>query len=396
MNIAITRAFIDRGLAPLLAGLILAGPVAAAPAPPVGVRSIAIDDEALGPFVRAYENAVNRRDADAINAYVSIDDMLERAVEGLDVPPFFMNEFFEGVREGLDWGRALAMGLGETGHYKLLRTRREGARSRALFRLVNDQGGLNYHDLVLGPGQDGEVTIVDVNVFLTGEMISGTVRRSLVKFLAADEEGDREYLSALALFGQMMQLTQDGRFTKALETYRRMPASMQQQKTVQVVRITCAAQVDDEELDRACNEFRRLFPDDPCVDLLTVDQLILKERWSEALRAFERLRGAVGGDAYVDDLMANVHFLRGDLEQAVAFARHSITREPGLDEGYWTLLEISLRRNDHDETARLLAVLERDFGWLFDDLDDVPAYGGFVTSDAYRGWASFRRVSGAE
>ena len=79
--------------------------------------------------------------------------------------------------------------------------------------------------------------------------------------------------------------------------------------------------------------------------------------------------------------------LQGDQITALLLALHED----------WSLGDDGLKiSRKFDFPAYIIAILEGDFGWLFEDLDNVPMYKDFVTSDAYRGWASFRRVSGAE
>jgi predicted Zn-dependent protease len=135
-----------------------------------------------------------------------------------------------------------------------------------------------------------------------------------------------------------------------------------------------------------------MYPDDPCVDLLTIDRLILGGRWKDAIAAFDRIDRVVGGDPYIDDLRANVHLRAGDPDMARKLARRAIDRDPTLDAGYWTLLEIALRRRDHEATARLLSTLEDGYGWRFDGIAGVDEYAEFVASPAYAQWQASRRV----
>jgi tetratricopeptide (TPR) repeat protein len=357
--------------------------------------SAAPTDDALRAFAGHYADAVNDRDVDAINACLNLDSLIARSHRGVDVPPQFLRGFDEGIRAGLDWGRAMATGLGEDGHYALIRTYRANGEMHAIFRLVNGHGGLNYHDLLLNARPDGRFEILDVYIHLAGEMMSETVQRSLRQFVAALNKGDDDYVRSIGSIRTMATLAQEGRCAEALDEHARMPARMQRDKAVMILRISCAAVVDADALDAACTAFRETYPGDASVDLLTVDQLVLRSKWEDAIAAFERIRAVVGDDAYLDDLIANVYRQRGMNDEARVYAERSIAKEPTLDEGYWTLLEMALEEQDHVETATLLATLQGKFGWEFRDLETVDAYRRFVRSPEYDQWLTGSRVTRA-
>jgi len=52
------------------------------------------------------------------------------------------------------------------GTYRFLRIRDVGTERRALFRMVNADDGLNYHDLVLLKTSSGAVRAVDIDVLM--------------------------------------------------------------------------------------------------------------------------------------------------------------------------------------------------------------------------------------
>ncbi|MBT8485974.1 MAG: hypothetical protein KJO43_10370, partial [Phycisphaerae bacterium] len=279
-------------------------------------------------FVGRYEAAVNRRDAEAIRACIDGEALIDRAQHGIELTEEFRRGFREGALQGFDWGASLVAGLGQGGHYKLLRVERVNGEFHALLRLVSDQGGVNYHDVEIAPVAAGGFRIVDVYVYLSGERLSDTVRRSLEQFVAAMQEGDKAYVEAYSKIGAMAQLMQSGHFQEAMDLYALMPESLQREKMVMILRVQCATQMSDEVIDAACTEFRAAYPDDACVDLLTLDQQIVRGQWDQARATLMRIKAAVGPDGYLDDLIANVFLQEGRLEDARAAAMQAIEVAP--------------------------------------------------------------------
>ncbi len=55
-----------------------------------------------------------------------------------------------------------------------------------------------------------------------------------------------------------------------------------------------------------------------------------------------------------------------------------------------------MAQHDFVAVAESLTVLERDFGWVLDDLGAAPAYGLFVRSPSYKRWMTTRETALAE
>ncbi len=51
----------------------------------------------------------------------------------------------------------------------------------------------------------------------------------------------------------------------------------------------------------------------------------------------------------------------------------------------------TVEEKNHDETARLLTVLEKERGVAMGDLLGVEIYGDFVKSEAYKKWMRSRK-----
>ena len=131
----------------------------------------------------------------------------------------------------------------------------------------------------------------------------------------------------------------------------------------------------------------------PGADLVVLDELIMREKWDDALEAVSRIGKVVGDDPYLDTLRAYFLCERGTYDRAAEVADRSIKGEPMMEEARLIRLRVALAQHDFDAVAESLTVLEHDFGWILDDLHAAPAYGLFVRSPSYKRWLGDRKTA---
>ncbi len=134
-------------------------------------------------------------------------------------------------------------------------------------------------------------------------------------------------------------------------------------------------------------------PDPVAALLVSLDELIRREKWDEALDSIRRIGKAVGEDPYLDMLAAYFLCERGTYDRAAESAEWSIQGEPMLEEARLIRLRVALVQQDFGAVAESLTVLERDFNWVLDDLRAAPAYGLFVRSPSYKQWMTSRETA---
>ena len=158
-----------------------------------------------------------------------------------------------------------------------------------------------------------------------------------------------------------------------------------------LLRIQAASSVgNDTTYLEAIEDFRKFYPKDPCVALISIDRHIMKNNYDEAINSIEQLQQSVGADPYLLFLKGNVHYLKGDQQSARSLMGEAIQAEPTLQDPYWGLVTVSLSEKDFDETNRLLDQLEEKFQIEFDDLTQIPEYSEYVQSPQYQQWSSRR------
>ena len=364
------------------------------PRPPAAANDL---EKACVEFGRKIEQTMNAGDSSFFNQSLDVDALLEETTKGVAAPPAVKQGFSKGVKETFDLGTIIGKSISPKGGYKFLRYHQVDKRPRLLFRLLaGDQ--CNYHDLILSRDADGKFKVVDVFVFLTAEKMSETLRRSYLAAVAEQNRGileklvqsESDYLKNLPKIQEMIRLGQGGKSQEALQLFKQLPASVRKDKTVLILRLSYASQTGDEEFKRAVQEIKVALPNDPCLDLILVDSYFLEKDFPKALECLDRLDKAVGPDAHVNFLRANINYAAGDKKKAKEWGLKAIQTEPALAEPYWSLVTISLEDSEFKETGRLLSLLEKDAHMKIGDLKNVPAYAEFVKSPEYTAWMQSR------
>ena len=76
------------------------------------------------------------------------------------------------------------------------------------------------------------------------------------------------------------------------------------------------------------------------------------------------------------------------LEDAHSLAVKSVTQEPNLELGWWSVFRARVTAGDFAAAIEALEVLEDDFGHSLgpDELSKDPMFQTFMLSDEYRVW----------
>jgi tetratricopeptide (TPR) repeat protein len=194
---------------------------------------------------------------------------------------------------------------------------------------------------------------------------------------------------------RMSDLTQQGQFEEALKLAAKMPDDLKKQKIVLVVRGVAASNVGESEFLAVIDDFRKHYPDDAALDLMSIDYFLNQKKHDKALTSIDRVDEAVGGDAYLDVMRAGIYAEMGDFDEALKTARRATEREEDLADAQWSIVTISLKKKDYDLTAETLNTLTKKFGIGLPDLATVEEYAGFVQSPQYKKWLEARQTPAA-
>ena len=200
---------------------------------------------------------------------------------------------------------------------------------------------------------------------------------------------ERDYVKDLPKLPGIATLINEGNHQEALAQLKTLGPDTKKEKSILLIRIRAAQASDEKEYTEVLEEFRKLYPKDPCVDLLSIDYYTLKKDYPKALASIDRLDKAVGGDPYLNVLRASLSELGADLPSALKFANRTIEEEPTMLNAYFYSIGISLKAEMYDETLATLKKQDQTFKMTYNDLKTVPEYAGFVKSPQYQQWLDY-------
>jgi tetratricopeptide (TPR) repeat protein len=376
-----------------IVGEVLVGVAATVAAAGVPAASEPAPADRYAAFAESLQAHAGSCDLSALDASISVQALMQRGTGDLAVPDRVGRGFVDGFRSKLQLGAEICASLDGSGSYELLRMRTVDGQPRALFRMISNSG-LNYHDYLLTRDDTGSVRIIDFYNYLSGEWFSETLRRAFLPLLAESNRGlldrlsrgENAYVANVPRILEMQRLHAEGHPGRALEIFDALPQELRRDKNLLLLRFNVAASAGDTEYKQAMVELKENFPDDPAMDFTLIDHYFYTQQFDRALEIIDSIDRRVEGDPYLDFFRANILYTVGNWDGARAFALKALSREPDLEDPYWTLITISLDRREYFETARLLTAVESNLGYRIGDLIDIPEYAGFRESEAYRRW----------
>lgn len=348
------------------------------------------------------EAAMAVGDDSVMNKTVDWNLVCSRSIAGIDAPKDMQIEYRTGLLKGItDKGglpKQVAQQVLQGGSYRLMDVRQKDGEIRALFRLLLPEAGVNYHDLLLVRDNGGRARVGDIYVFLSAEDLSTTFRRFYVAMLAENDRSLLEKLSGKTAelanhmdeFQAMGTRIRTGQFREALDIYESLPEVLKTEKAVLILRYQAAVGVGSAETIQAVREFKKHYPDDACIDFLSIDLHASTGDFDQALECVDQVEKSVGDDPYLNVLRASCLVAAKRYEAAKQAANAAVEAEPDLIQAYWTLVTISLETKDFEEVTRLLDRIAANFEIEFYDLTQVPEYAEYVKSPEYEKWLESR------
>ncbi|MCC6738327.1 MAG: hypothetical protein IT452_04730 [Planctomycetia bacterium] len=372
-----------------LALLLLSAPALFAQAPE------ALDEKACLELARKIEAAVQAADGEAFDRILNLRGLIETALKNVEAEAKLKKDFTDGASSS-SLGEQLCEQVSAGATFRFLRFHTVNGRTCALFRLINPEGGVNYHDYVLGKDGAG-VKADDLYVYLMGESISRIFKREFLKAVAIESKRagnlkgwEKDYVDAQPRIEEMQAAAGAGKWKKALKAYNEMPQTVREDKLVMIQRVGIALKCGDEEYKAALDDWERLFPGDPSMDLMKIDSHAMKGELELSAAAAERLAGTIGGDPFLDAMRSGLMMQAGKLEEAAALAAKAAKDEKGLKMPHFVLLQLSLKKKDHAATAAELTILEKECGVPIGDLENEADFAEFVKSEEYKKWSEGR------
>jgi tetratricopeptide (TPR) repeat protein len=341
------------------------------------------DEDACRAFGLQFEAAIEAGDTALATRMIDWQAILEKATTGEGVPDRFRADFIRGaVRRANDgdFVRHVVQSVSAgRGHYSLVHVHDVGNQRRALFRFALHDSGITYHDFPLCSSPDGGLRAGDVYVMTTGEFMSETMRRMYLMAAGAVSSSfvdrllgkEREMVRHFEQMQQISQHVRTGNYQQVVALYQQLPASLRQEKVLMLARIQATSQLDDQQYLQAIDDFQRVYPRDPSLQIILIDAYLLKQEFEQALQSVDRLDRSLGGDPYLDTIRAGIHIDAGNWSEDGRYAQRAVDAEMDFAEAYVQMAIVAVTQEDRTDAIGWLRELEARFPGQY-DLSDIP------------------------
>lgn len=340
---------------------------------------------------------VIQKDEDATSLF-SWDAMTARTLKGLDVSDKTRAASQNGVRVSVVSPDRGYLGLIRNQHldgrpYKYMRVYQDREGTRVKLRLLLPDGNAQFDDYLLTQ-EAGRVVAIDIKTVASGDDFSQTSRRNLLPLLVRDNAGLRNtltenellFLDHSAELKAMSQAILDKKFEQVASLAAKLPAAIRNEKQSVILELAAAQFLSDEETQREIIErFRRLEPDNPAIDLNSIEFFSLSGDFEKALACAERFRNSNGEEAFILMEMAYLQAAAERLDEALKSAEKAIELEPDCVDTYWMLITVAGFRKDHATINKTLQKLVTDFGIELtpQEIEEDEFYEEFIKSPEF-------------
>jgi predicted Zn-dependent protease len=205
-------------------------------------------------------------------------------------------------------------------------------------------------------------------------------------FLSKASDHDVDLAKNISRLKEMQQAATGGNPTAACAIYDGLPQSLKGDKYMLLLRLRAAQELGDEAYRQALEDFQKYHPDDPSLDLVSIDHYFLTKQYDKELAVIDHIESTIGGDPYLNIYRANTMLVQGKYNEALRYAKKASDGDKQMQSAYETELGIALKAKNYSDVARVLAILDRDFHQPVDSLVNDAQFAGFRKSKEYLEW----------
>lgn len=240
--------------------------------------------------------------------------------------------------------QSVAEKVRQGGTYHFLRVKRIDDGSLALtFRLVDADGGLDYHDLYLEHKAGGLVQIYEFYLYHFDETFSETLRRTLVPNLYLDGADDYGTIASeliillhkenKLLIQEFSTAFEEKKAQRALDLFDQLPRELRNLKTFQLWRLKAAQLHPDPAVySFVFADIRQKYVQEGWVDFLSLDYFFNRREFQNALACINHIDALVGGDPYLDSFRCWAYLNLENIPEAQRRFDDALAKEPDLAE----------------------------------------------------------------
>ena len=306
-----------------------------------------ITDEQAIEFSQTIEKSLTTGDSGPFIRAVNWSSLTDRVLAGIpekDRSRFdrrYLIQLFSGSDSLV---QSIAQKIEEGGSYHFLRLRKLNDQTFvATFRLVDEAGGLDYHDLYLARRGLNLVQIEDFYLYHFGETYSESLRRTLVPELYF--EGVKDFGMTLTenmqilirenteLISELTKAYEAKNVQRSLDLYDQLPEELKRLKTFQFWRLKMAQSHPDPSVYVfVLADVRTHFGKEAWADFLSLDYFMNRREFQNALVCLDRIDFLMGGDPYLESFRCWAFLNLKNVEEARKHLNAGLEKEPGLAE----------------------------------------------------------------
>lgn len=339
-----------------------------------------------------------------IESQISLEELLYRGVENKKIRNQILKEKYkteleEGIYNNLYYTTEFRRMHNNGGDIDIIKnyTDKEGIR-RLVLRHYDESGTGFMEFLIQKDSKENKLVIVDVYSIAMAENLSKTLGEAYADMFQAGGMFDQkldvkdEGLIEVGLkMAEISTLIMDGNNEKAYEIFQEIPEKHRKRKSVQVInlRITSGLMNDSIYMD-AIEEYESLFPNDPSLDLLSIDGYYLMKDYKNALIRVNNLIDRYSEDFSLYFMKGNTYYLMDDLEKSVSNFEQCLAMNPEFEDACDALFTTYFEMNEYDKSLKYASQLINNFDYLVEDIETYiqGENPSFLSSEIYKNWAN--------
>jgi hypothetical protein len=280
------------------------------------------------------------------------------------------NEFAEGVISKLNLGTQLTTILNDQDNFNFIKHYEKDGRHHVVFRLFTTKdGSLNYHDYELI--KSGKACkIADAYIYLSGETLAETMHGMYANLYKKSLKNSNS-LGGLNDLKEIKDLLNRGKVKEAKDMYEALPASLKKNKTVLLINVFICSRLTEEEYNTAINEFNRLYPNQPNMNLMMIDGYFIQKDYVKMLGAVNALDTQINTDPLLDYYRYLSYKLLLKQDSGIICLNRLVKNMPDFQSGYIELISAKLQEGLTAQADSLIKVYRSKPAFNQQDLNEL-------------------------
>lgn len=346
-------------------------------------------------FAELIASAIENNEPQEINDRTDYDTLTERAFPGTTTAASIKEGFRSQVRR--ERGGLAVNFLGK--RTKVIRyLERKGFPAFTLRHLFDD-GGVYYADVMVKP-EGGRFKIVEVYNYAYGTYGTDELRQNLLLMHEQDPAVMRKILG-LKSYGEksdstvftLLRLQKNKDWKGTIEAFDKLPSEVQRTRAVFIIYLGAVQMLEDDSPSYwyrygiALDLAREVLDKDSATDLLQVDYYLLKGDYAGVQRCLDRVKQAVGEDAYLFYLQGTIAINEAKYEEAARHLEAAERVEPELRELVDLRMQVRASQKDYAGVVKELVRFTKEQNvTLTPDIFEGAVYDGFRQSPEFAAW----------